>query len=748
MKRFLFLLLLAPAGGILCAQPASQRPRLGLALSGGAAKGLAHIGVLKVLEELELHPDYITGTSMGGLVGGLYAIGYPADSLEKIVLDMDWNLMLSDDIALREVIFEEKPFFKNQLIELSLSRGYSIQPGGLIYGQQIEKLLSRLTLPVYDVRDFDELPVPFHAMATDIVAGRPVELDTGSLAQALRATMAIPSVFTPVRRDSMVLVDGGLLRNFPVQELRPMGADVIIGVYVGAKAEEGRKLESITRILHRIAFMQSMEDYSRQFEFIDVYIEPDLGRYGAPNFEAADSIIARGERTARAQYAELKQLADSLNALGPPPPRPPYPAQQPVRIDRIELLGAPSSREKEILNQLPLRTGEAVTSEQITQAVEELYGTNRYQKVSYFIRREGTQQVLYLQLDEQSPSLFKGSLFYDSYHEAGIGFNLTLRNWLLPASRLLFLGRFADNHRYRFDYLKYLDPRERWFIDIEQQINRDAIPALEDGRIVAEFRLQEFPLTATVNRRFGKNSLLSLGAQFEPLNFRPTVSTTPDFEKLRYRNFNLLGRFEINTLDRNVLPRSGHRLSLEAKYVSNLDFKVEGASADLRQIDSLIRFDPYPRITLSSQHYFPGKGNSVFVLNPFAGILGTSDIPISDFYLIGAPVAVSRRALPFYGLDPHEFIVQVAAGMNLGIHYFIRPNLRAGLHLSAGLFGQPDPLEKRLPLPRDFLTGGGLSLAYDSLLGPIQLTVMYPFNDSGGNISSRLKTFLSYGYRF
>jgi len=748
VKRSFILLFLVFAGSTLLAQSTSQRPKLGLALSGGSAKGLAHIGVLKVLEELQLHPDYITGTSMGGLIGGLYALGYPADTLEQLVLNLDWSLMLSDNIALREVVFEEKPFFKNQLVELSLGKGYSVQPSGLIYGQQIEELLNRLTLPAYDIQDFDELPVPFHAIATDIVAGQPVELDSGSLAQALRATMAIPSIFTPVRRDSMVLVDGGLLRNFPVRELQPMGAEVIIGVYVGAKAKEENELRSISKILSRIAFMQSIEDYHQQFEAIDLYIEPDLGKYGAPDFEAADSIIALGEQAARAHYEELKRLADSLNVLGPPPPRPPYPVQRPIHIDRVVLLGDHSDSEEAIVDQLPIEAGEAITARQISQAVDELYGTNRYQKVSFFIRSEGEERVLYLQLIDQSPWLLKGSLIYDSYHEAGIGFNLTMRNLLLPASRLMFLGLFADNHRYRFEYLKYLDPRKHWFFNLEQQINRDAIPALEGGRVVEEFSLQEFPFTATLNRRAGKNSLWSLGAQLEFLTLRPSVSTAPDFQKLHYRNLNLLGRYQLNTLDRNVLPRKGHRLSLEVKYVSNLNFTVDGASSDLSQIDSLIRFDPYPRVTLSSEHYFTGPGNTVLLLNPFAGILGTADIPISDFYLVGSPVAVSRRAIPFYGLTPHEFIVQVAAGMNLGFEYFLRPNLMLGLHLSGGLFGQPDPLETSIPLPRELLTGGGLSLAYDSLLGPILLTLMYPFQDADGNVASKIKTFLTYGHRF
>ena len=231
MKKSLLLLTIFLLNLALQAQDNSRRPKIGIALSGGGAKGFSHIGVLKVLEEAGIVPDYITGTSMGSVVGGLYAIGYPVDSLAKLAIEQDWTQVLSDDLLLQEVIFEEKQYFKNQQLELPIQDGGVKAPGGLIQGQEIEHLLARLTLPAYQIESFDDLPIPFRCMAVDLYWGEPVEFSGGPLAEAIRASMAIPSVFTPVYKDSLILIDGGVIRNFPVQELQEMGADIIIGVH-------------------------------------------------------------------------------------------------------------------------------------------------------------------------------------------------------------------------------------------------------------------------------------------------------------------------------------------------------------------------------------------------------------------------------------------------------------------------------------------------------------------------------------
>ena len=228
---------------------AQDKPKIGLVLSGGGAKGLAHIGILKSLEEAGITPDYITGTSMGSIMGGLYAIGYSADEIKQIVLEADWDQLLSNKSSLDEVVFEEKDYYNRYINELNFS-GFKLElPKGLIEGQKLSNLLSKLTRPVHNIEDFSQLPIPYACVAVDIETGLSVVLNKGSLARSMRASMAIPSVFTPVEIDDKLLVDGGIVRNFPVEENLEMGADYIIGVFVGNQPLKKEEIKLHVRLL-------------------------------------------------------------------------------------------------------------------------------------------------------------------------------------------------------------------------------------------------------------------------------------------------------------------------------------------------------------------------------------------------------------------------------------------------------------------------------------------------------------------
>ena len=213
MAYRIFALIFLLSIGIANAQ--NQRPKIGLVLSGGGAKGVAHIGVLKAMEEAGLTPDYITGTSMGSIVGGLYSIGYTADELEQIVKDADWGQLLSNKIPLNKVTQEEKFYYGRYLLEFYIQNNKLQYPKGIIEGEALMQLFSNLTRPVHGIEDFKDFPIPFACVGANIVTGEPVVLNKGSLAMSMRASMAIPTIFTPVKIGDTLMVDGGLLRNMP-----------------------------------------------------------------------------------------------------------------------------------------------------------------------------------------------------------------------------------------------------------------------------------------------------------------------------------------------------------------------------------------------------------------------------------------------------------------------------------------------------------------------------------------------------
>ncbi|MCO6476469.1 MAG: patatin-like phospholipase family protein [Phaeodactylibacter sp.] len=749
MKPFLLLAacLFIPTQAAFPQSPPA-RPKVGLVLSGGAAKGIAHVGVLKVLEEAGIVPDVITGTSMGSIIGGLYAIGYRADTMKQLLLEQDWDRVLSDRIPLQEVIFEEKDYFRNSLIELPYEEGKVQAPGGLIYGQQISALLSRLSLSAYEIQDFRRLPIPFRCVGANLLKGEPFVFNEGYLPSALRASMAIPSVFTPVHLQNMLLVDGGLVRNFPVIEAKEWGADIIIGVYAGRLRARAEDLESFSDILIQSAFLMSIKDAEEQAAMVDIYIEPDMDGYGAQDFRKADSIMYRGELAARAQFGRLKALADSLNALGPPHRPKALPPVEEVCLSQIEVAGNQRFSDAEIIGRFGLEVEETVTVDELEQAVNRLFGTNYFEWVSYRLRQEGNQTILTLEVVEKAPTLLRAAINYDNYLGAGFLFNASTRNVVLPASRLMFTGTIAENYRFDLNYLKYADEAQRSSAVGAITLTRDEIPVFQDGLQNAEFRLFELLIDLRLQRRLGRNSLIGLGLQREHLFFRPTVSSDPLFKRLDYTNYNAYAFWQLNTLNRNILPTKGARLALELKGLNNDNFNVRQLSPQSPvPEDSLFAFNPYTKLTFQARSYLPLHPRASIIISPFAGFVFNPSNTFGDFYLVGAPEALTRRSIPFYGLNANQLVAQVAVGGGIGYQHFFRDNMMFSIDANAGFFAQPGQFSGNLPEPEQFLAGLGLTFGYSSFLGPVKFTLMYPI-DTDGTLPDNVRFFLTIGHRF
>lgn len=730
------------------AQHPPTRPKVGLVLSGGAAKGIAHVGVLKVLEEAGLQPDVITGTSMGSIIGGLYAIGYRADTLAQLLQEQDWDRVLSDRIPLQEVIFEEKDYFRNSLLELSFKAGKVQPPGGLIYGQQISALLSRLSLPAYKEPDFRKLPIPFRCVGANLLTGKPFVFDHGYLPRALRTSMAIPSVFTPVHLQDMLLIDGGLVRNFPVVEAKEWGADIVIGVYTGRLRAGLEGLQSFSDILLQSTFLMSIKDAEEQMPMVNIYIEPELDNYGAQDFKKADSIIYQGELAARAQYPQLKALADSLNALGPARQPIPLAAVEALRFDHIEVEGNERFSKDEIIGRFGMEEESTATIEELEQAINRLFGTNYFERVSYRLRLEDNKTVLTLEVVEKTPTLLRAAVNYDNYLGAGFLFNASNRNVVLPASRLMFTGTIAENYRFNLNYLKYTGQAQRSAAVATVSLTRDEIPIFQDGLQNEEFRLFELLIDLRFQRRLGKNALIGLGLQREHLFFRPTVSGNPLFKRLDYTNHNIYAFWQLNTLDRNILPTKGARLSFEFKGLNNSHYHVRQLSPQSPvPEDSLFAFNPYTKLTFQSKSYFPLHRRASITFSPFAGLVFNPSNTFGDFFLVGAPEALTRRSIPFYGLNANQLVAQVAIGGGIGYQHFFRDNMMFSIDANAGFFGQPERFSGNFPDPKQFVAGMGLSLGYSSFLGPVKFTLMYPVN-TDGIVPRNLRFFLTIGHRF
>ena len=292
-----------------------QRKKVGVVLSGGGAKGVAHIGVLKVLEEAGIPIDYIAGTSMGAIVGGLYAVGYSAKSLDSMVRVQNWPFLLSDRVYRYNLPFSEKETNEKYLLSVPLTHGKGLSvPAGFVSGQNIYNLFSELTIGYHDSIPFRDLPIPFSCVAANMIDGKEVVMDSGILPLAMRASMAIPGAFAPVIIDSMILVDGGISNNFPVDVAKNMGAEITIGVDLSTGLKDAEGLNSIIGVVDQLTSFMGMQNYEKNRKAVDLYMNPGLKGYTAASFtsEAIDSMIARGERVARANWDNIMKLKQQI----------------------------------------------------------------------------------------------------------------------------------------------------------------------------------------------------------------------------------------------------------------------------------------------------------------------------------------------------------------------------------------------------------------------------------------------------
>ncbi len=261
---------------------ATERPKIGLALGGGGARGCAHVGILRVLEELHIPIDYIAGTSAGAIVGGMYASGMTPDEIDQALSTTDWRDALADRTRYKDLAYRRKEDDNRYptVFEVGLQRGHLVLPGGLQSGQKLRFLLQWYLIPVSAVHDFSRLPVPFKAVAADIETGDAVVLDHGDLAEAIRASMAVPGVFSPMEIDGKVLVDGGIADNLPVDVVRAMGADVVIAVDVGSPLLKREQLQSLLAVTGQVLTILTRQNVQRQIRGADVVLTPPVSGYG------------------------------------------------------------------------------------------------------------------------------------------------------------------------------------------------------------------------------------------------------------------------------------------------------------------------------------------------------------------------------------------------------------------------------------------------------------------------------------
>ena len=446
---YLFLILLigyAPSNAQNIEQ-IEKKPKVGLVLSGGGARGFAHIGVIKVLEEEGIDVDIIGGTSMGSIVGGLYAMGYSIYEIEDMALTQDWDYALSDKVLRRNLGFYEKADEETHIFSLAL-KGRKIHiPPGLMYGQNVSHLLTKLTNPAFQVHEFKDLEKPFLCMATDLLSGQAIKLDTGNLAIALRASMSVPSVFAPVEYGPYYLVDGGVINNFPATEVKNLGADLLIGVDIQTPLYEQKDIKNLVQVLSQSIFLNAEASFNENIAMIDLLIQPEINPYTAMDFQRADSLILRGEKKASEMLPEIRAFMKE-NGINPGPVRGDqnaFPVMDVLYVDKVVLKGNKKVRDQYVLDNLDIHSGDQISVSDLDQKINRLFGTKLFLTVSYELDfSELGETIIIVKLDEASRFDINIGAHYNDYSKAALLLNLTGRNFGAGKGRLsadVILGR-------------------------------------------------------------------------------------------------------------------------------------------------------------------------------------------------------------------------------------------------------------------------------------------------------------------
>ena len=427
-----------------------KRPKIGLVLSGGGAKGFAHIGVLKVLEEAGIKIDYIGGTSMGSVIGRLYASGYNASLIDSIFKRTNFDELINDYIPRSSKNFYGKKNDELYAIVLPFSNFKIGIPEALSKGMYNYNLLSSLTRNVRHVRDFNKLPTPFLCIGTNIETGEEVLLNKGNLVQAMMASAAFPSLFTPVEIDGNLLVDGGVVNNYPIKEVRNLGADIIIGVDVQDDLLNRKNLKNATRILVQITNLQSIEKMKSKVKDTDIYIKPDIRDYGVISFDKGEEIIRKGEEASFAVYEKLKSLVNEDNFYKKPKLKI---ASDTLKIAKINSDNLENYTKEYIRGKLRFKPESTITYADLKTGINNLNATQNFSTISYCLEPNGESDDLDLVLKENPTQTYlKLGLHYDGLYKSGILLNLTHKKTFLKndvTSMDIILG---DNFRYDFNY--------------------------------------------------------------------------------------------------------------------------------------------------------------------------------------------------------------------------------------------------------------------------------------------------------
>ena len=720
--------------------PNKKDVSVGLVLSGGGARGLAHIGVLKAIEQAGVKIDYIAGTSTGAIVGALYASGYTASQLDLMFKQVDFSTLIQDQVPRRAKTFNEKDESIKYALTLPFD-GFEISfPTGLSNGQNIYNLFSKLTSHVNHLTDFSKLPIPFLCVATNAENGEMVLLENGYLPRAVSASGALPTLFNPVVINDMILIDGGIVNNYPIKELKAKGVDVIIGVDVQDGIKKKKDLTSALDIVLQVNNYTSVKQMQTKIKDTDVFIKPNIEEFSVVSFDDANRIVQAGFEAANQVTQKLERIAQQQTpraALKPVPH-----SKEDLYIKQVVIEGNQQYTAAYILGKLKLKTPAIVSYSSFVEGVNNLSATGNFDDIDYrFVKDQFNHYtVSFKVIESKSKMVLRLGAHYDPLFDTGVLLNVTRKQFLTNndiASLDVIVG---DNLRYNFNY--YIDKGFYWSLGFnssydffDKNVSTDFVA--NDLNNTSGFPVNkiDFQYSDFTNQLYGEtlfNRVFLLGAGVEHKFLRyisETIGTDVDnvprtiFDATNY--YSAFGYIKYDTYDNIFFPKKGVVFQAD----THLYLFSQGSNSN---------FEPFTILKAKvgyAQTIFK-KLTSVFTAETGFKI-GSSSTTSLDFMLGGYGFKQVNNILPFYGYEALSLRGDTYLKSSITLDYEIIKNHHLSLftniaNVDDALFQKDDWL-KAIPY-----TGVGVGYGLNTFLGPLELKYAYSKEREVGELYVRL----------
>lgn len=688
----------------------NNQPKVGLVLSGGGAKGFAHVGVLKAIEKSGIQIDYIGGTSMGAIVGGLYAAGYSVSEIEKIIIETDFYSLLQDLNPRRSKPFFEKKNGEKHALVLPINKGKIGLPKGVSKGQNILNFLTELLSPVASIQDFSKLPIPFFCIATDVETGKQVKLTKGFLPLALRASGSFPTLLNPIEIDQKLLIDGGIANNFPVDEMQKTGVDIIIGVDVQDKLFKKEKIKSALDVLSQISSYQMYKRLPEQIANTDVYIHPDIYDYSVVSFDKSKEILQKGI----VKGIEFSPVFDSISKLQ----KHKKTIQKITKhtddfvITKIEVKGNVNHTRAYILGKLIVKKGDRISRANFSRRINYLSSTDNFQIIDYKFINENNGKKLILNVKESSQNAtVRLGLHYDFVYKSGVLINYNHKNVLIKNDALSLDIVVGDRLRYNLEY--FVDNGFYYSYGFSSRFNnfRENIKPVQTNNVSKiDLQYTDFTNTIYVQTTFDRKFAFGLGLEHKNLTLKTETITNANntpfvFDKSDY--FNAISYLKLDTYDDVNYPTKGVNFDASFRwYLWSSDFNKDFVQFSQVKGKFGVAKTFFDNLTLQ----YESEGGYT---------LGEVSSTSFDFLLGGYNKNFINNFVSFYGYDINALSNQSFLKSLISVRYQVIKNNY--LSFLANYARVAENVFEKGDLFVDTKSGYAFGYSIDTIIGPIDL---------------------------